>query len=275
MQYPDFSRDFVLTTDASGIALGAVRLQGEIGKDLPVAYASRVLNDAERKYSVTDQESLAVLWGVEYFRPYLYGKKFYLASDHRALSFMQSKKDPNSRVARWRLRIADYEYEFIFKDGASNVNADALSRNPVLFFEAVPVRVSYIYTFQESEIQQHRKKRLLTLRTRMQTRGVGQSLKYQEAIQALMPSRRKKKETHVEEREDQAESESVNGGEGETGTNEPLNNTFDFNGEVVGSELNNPEVLEDLPFATADLNTAELNNLREQIILFITGTKFL
>ena len=76
MQYPNFSREFVLTTDASGIALGAVLSQGEIGKDLPVGYASRVLNDAERKYSVTDQEALAVVWGVEYFRPYLYGKKF-------------------------------------------------------------------------------------------------------------------------------------------------------------------------------------------------------
>ena len=64
LQYPDFSRECVLTTDASGIALGAVLSQGEIGKDLPVAYASRVLNDAERKYSVNEKEALAVVWGV-------------------------------------------------------------------------------------------------------------------------------------------------------------------------------------------------------------------
>ena len=69
----------------------------------------------------------------------------------------------------------------------------------------------------------------------------------------------------------------MNGEEGETGTNEPLNNTFDFNAEVVGNELNNSEVLEDLPFANADLNTMELNNFRVLVRaedLFITGTKF-
>ena len=76
LKYPDFNHEFLLTTDASGVALSAVLSKGEISDDLPVTHSSRVRNDVDRKYSETGQVALTVVWHVEYFRPYLYGKNF-------------------------------------------------------------------------------------------------------------------------------------------------------------------------------------------------------
>jgi len=71
LQYPDFSREFILTTDASNDGAGAVLSQGKIGKDLPIAYASRSFNKAERNYSTVEKELAAIVWGIKHFRPYL------------------------------------------------------------------------------------------------------------------------------------------------------------------------------------------------------------
>jgi hypothetical protein len=128
LRYPDFSRKFVLTTDASGKGVGAVLSQGEIGKDLPIAFASRSLNKAEKNYSTTEKELLAIVWGVRYFRPYLYGTKFTVVTDHKPLTWIVSVKDPGSRLLRWRIKLEEYNYEIVFKKGAANTNADALSR---------------------------------------------------------------------------------------------------------------------------------------------------
>ena len=67
---------------------------------------------------------------VTQFRPYLYGRKFKLVTDHKPLVWLHTSKDPTSRLTRWRLRLEEYEYEVIYKAGKTNVNADALSRNP-------------------------------------------------------------------------------------------------------------------------------------------------
>lgn len=128
LQYPDFSKEFVVTTDASNDGVGAVLSQGQIGKDLPIAYASRSLNKAEKNYSTTEKELLAIVWGIKHFRPYLYGRKFKVVSDHRPLTWIMNIKDPGSRLIRWRLLLEEYDYEIVFKKGSLNTNADALSR---------------------------------------------------------------------------------------------------------------------------------------------------
>lgn len=128
LQYPDFNKPFILTTDASNFALGAVLSQGSPGQDKPVAYASRSLNDTEQKYSATEKELLAIVWAVKHFRPYLYGKRFTIYSDHRALVWLYSLKEPNSKLTRWRLRLSEYDFEVVYKSGKQNTNADALSR---------------------------------------------------------------------------------------------------------------------------------------------------
>lgn len=127
--FPDFSLPFVLATDASGVALGAVLSQVVNGAEHPVAYASRQLNSAERAYSTTERELLALLWATKYFRCYLYGRKFTAVTDHIALKWMLSLKDPSSRLMRWNLRLAEFDYVVIHKSGKANTNADSLSRH--------------------------------------------------------------------------------------------------------------------------------------------------
>ena len=128
LQYPDFSKEFILTTDASNEGAGAILSQGELGSDLPVAFASRSFNKAERNYSTIEKELAAVVWGVKHFRPYLYGRRFKIVSDHRPLKWIVSVKDPGSRLMRWRIQLEEYDYEIVYKPGVQNANADALSR---------------------------------------------------------------------------------------------------------------------------------------------------
>lgn len=68
LQYPDLSKRFILTTDASNVALGAVLSQGPLGSDKPVCFASRTLSDTERNYATVEKEMLAIIWAVKYFR---------------------------------------------------------------------------------------------------------------------------------------------------------------------------------------------------------------
>lgn len=128
LQYPDFNKPFNLTTDASNAAIGAVLSQGSIGNDKTVAYASRTLSDTESSYSTIEKEALAIVWAVKYFRPYLFGQKFKIYSDHKPLQWLFSQKDPSSKLIRWRLKLEEYDYEIIYKKGTLNTNADALSR---------------------------------------------------------------------------------------------------------------------------------------------------
>ena len=132
LQYPDFTRPFLITTDASKYAVGGILSQGPIGKDRPVAYASRLLNSAEQNYSTIEKELLAIIYSVNHFRPYVYGHRFDLVTDHKPLIWLHSVKDPTSRLARWKLKLAEYEYKICYKAGKINSNADALSRNPVV-----------------------------------------------------------------------------------------------------------------------------------------------
>lgn len=128
LQYPDFDKDFILTTDASNFAIGAVLSQGTIGSDKPIAYASRTLNSSEINYSTIEKELLAIVWATKYFRPYLFGRKFKIVTDHKPLQWVMNLKEPNSRLTRWRLKLSEYNFTTVYKQGKYNVNADALSR---------------------------------------------------------------------------------------------------------------------------------------------------
>lgn len=130
LQYPDFSLPFILTTDASNFAIGAVLSQGTIGKDRPVAYASRTLSKSEENYSAIEKELLAIDWATRHFRPYLFGRKFTLYTDHQPLTYALNLKTPNSKLVKWRLRLSEFNFEVEYKPGKQNVVADALSRIP-------------------------------------------------------------------------------------------------------------------------------------------------
>jgi len=71
------------------------------------------------------------VWAVKHFRPYVYGTKFLIVTDHKPLIWLFSINDPGSRLIRWRLKLEEYDYEIIHRAGKGNTNADALSRNPI------------------------------------------------------------------------------------------------------------------------------------------------
>lgn len=127
LRYPDFNIPFILFTDASKTGLGAVLSQKKDGKEYVVAYASRTTNKAEENYPITDLECLAIVWAVKHFHHYL-SQPFIVVTDHAALKWLQTYKNPKGRRARWIMDLQQYKFTIEHRSGKSNSNADALSR---------------------------------------------------------------------------------------------------------------------------------------------------
>ncbi|CAF0725133.1 unnamed protein product [Brachionus calyciflorus] len=135
LRQPNFSRKFILHTDASSYAIGAVLTQvDENGNEYVVSYNSRLLKNAEIHYGITEKECLSVVWAIKKYRVYLYGTNFDVITDHSALKWLMNITDPTARLARWAIYLQAYEFKIIHRIGISNGNADALSR-PVLLIE--------------------------------------------------------------------------------------------------------------------------------------------
>jgi hypothetical protein len=134
---PDYSKPFIIQTDASTHGIGAVLSQtvtdASTGADVerPIAYVSRSLKPAETRYAATHLEMLAVMYGINKFRHYVGGSKFLLQTDHRALEGIMKSKDLQGRMARWVTTLQEYDFQLQYRKGTANGNADALSRLPV------------------------------------------------------------------------------------------------------------------------------------------------
>ena len=130
LAFPDFSQPFILDTDASQTGIGAVLSQVQEGQERVVAYASRTLSKAERRYCVTRRELLAVVTYVQHFRHYLLGRRFELRTDHGSLTWLLGFKEPEGQLARWLERLQEFDFKIIHRRGKQHGNADALSRRP-------------------------------------------------------------------------------------------------------------------------------------------------
>ena len=133
LAHPDMDKAFILHTDASDLGLGAVLSQiQDDGKEHPIAYAARALKPYEKNYVTHDKECLAIKFGIEHFRHYLYGgPKFSIVTDHSALRWLMTSPPKNSRLARWRLEMDEYDFTITHRSGKENANADGLSRSPL------------------------------------------------------------------------------------------------------------------------------------------------
>ncbi|CAC5418553.1 unnamed protein product [Mytilus coruscus] len=100
------------------------------GLEHVVAYASRTLSKSERKYCVTRKELLAVVCFVKHFKPYLYGRKFTVRTDHGSLKWLLNFKNPEVQIARWIETLGSFEMQIQHRPGVQHRNADALSRIP-------------------------------------------------------------------------------------------------------------------------------------------------
>ena len=129
--FPDFTKPFLLDTDASNTGIGGVLSQlDDEGKEHVIAFASRTLSKSERRYCVTRRELLAVVVFTEQFRPYLLGRRFTLRTDHGSLSWLQSFKEPEGQLARWLEKLQEYHFDIVHQPGRKHANADSLSRRP-------------------------------------------------------------------------------------------------------------------------------------------------
>ena len=128
MAHPQDDGQFILDTDASANTTGCVLSQVQDGKEKVIAYGSRTLSKTERNYCVTDRELLAVRYFMEYYKQYLLGQKFLVRTDHQALKWLFSLKEPKDRIARWLEIMSAYQFLVEYRPGKKHGNADAMSR---------------------------------------------------------------------------------------------------------------------------------------------------
>ena len=152
LSYYDKNRPTFIEVDASGQGLGAVLLQGDISPEelrscnqtegnyllirdklKPIAYASKSLSDAEKRYSNIERELLGVVWAIQHFHHFTFANKVNIISDHKPLHPLFTGKSLVScspRTARLLFKIIDRDVTFYYQNGPSMHVSDALSRLP-------------------------------------------------------------------------------------------------------------------------------------------------
>ena len=130
LKLPDFNKDFMLETDASGVAISGILLQVHDGVKFPVTYISRKLNSAEVNYSTIEQECLALVVCCKKLKYYLLGRHFTILTDHKPLVYLNKcKHSDNARLTRWSLELQHFNFNIKPIKGILNFGADFLSRS--------------------------------------------------------------------------------------------------------------------------------------------------
>ena len=131
LKLPDFSRIFIVRTDASEVGIGAVLMQQEDEQYFPISFASWKLLPRQRSYAVIEKECLAFVWAVKKYQTYLYGREFVLQTDHEPLAYINKSKVANDRVMRWALFLQSFRFRIEAIKGSLNIGADYMSRSSV------------------------------------------------------------------------------------------------------------------------------------------------
>ena len=129
LAYANFTKPFILHTDASRSGLGAILYQESNGKEHPIAFASRTLRPSERNYPSHKLEFLSLKWAVcEKFKDYLYGAKFTVRTDNNPLTYILISAKLDATGQRWVADLACYDFDIQYRSGKENIDADAISR---------------------------------------------------------------------------------------------------------------------------------------------------
>ena len=129
---PTYGQEFILDPDASKYAIERVLgQQRNDQKEHSISYYSKTLNKAEINYTQTEKEALAVVETVEFNRHILLEQKFRVKTDHEALKWLLTTKEPKGRLARWILKFQEYDYVIEHWSGKKHVNVDAMTRAPI------------------------------------------------------------------------------------------------------------------------------------------------
>lgn len=123
--------DCELRTDACSTGIGAILLQEKGDEKHPIAFISRSLTKAEKNYTISELEALAVVWSFGYLRHLIFGRHVRVVTDHHALCWLKTCRDPTGKLARWAIKLSEYNYTVVHKSGIAHKDADCLSRNPV------------------------------------------------------------------------------------------------------------------------------------------------
>ena len=125
---PNWQLPFEVMCDASDLAIEAVLGQREYGKPYVVYYARKTLNEAQRNYTTTEKELLALVYALDKFCAYLVGSDIIIFTDHSSLKYLLTKKNAKARLIRWVLLLQEFNLQIKDKKGVENVVADHLLR---------------------------------------------------------------------------------------------------------------------------------------------------
>ena len=125
---PDPARPFIVHTDASGFATGAVLMQVFDKGERPIAFLSKKMKKTERNYPVHEQELLAIMQALRAWRHYLGGRRFTIITDHQSLQYLDASAMATPRQVRWATLLSEFDFEIKYAPGKNNVVADGLSR---------------------------------------------------------------------------------------------------------------------------------------------------
>ena len=175
LNFPDDTSPLVLSTDASGHGMGGILRQ--ITSDGPkvIKYVSKKFNTAQKKYSTTERECLALVWCIQKLKEYIWGRPIQVETDHCPLCSFNKKKFQNSRIERWQLELSEYDITTIkYKRGKCNCDADLISRfpydeadvdndeHPIRVRHYTPPSVDQVATMQVNVITRSRAKQSIT-----------------------------------------------------------------------------------------------------------------
>ena len=129
LAFPNFRHHFVIDTDASETAFGAVLSQIIDGEERPIAFESRVLSKTEVNYATTKREALGIVQAMQWFRPYIYGSQCIVRTDHASLQWL-FRQNADGMTFRMIQKMQEYNYRIVHRPGEKHCNADGLSRRP-------------------------------------------------------------------------------------------------------------------------------------------------